>query len=156
MGNENSTSVEAQESKLEKKLKEDKDDERDLAVVRRSQKNGNLQNTKGAQRYSNFGKRTMANTVFESVMQREDRYNPSIPIGWMKFKSDMIQTDLYEPVYFAGWKIILPKFMSWPQKRYILRRIYTEGPASVGFVVVGDALINEKILVTNRQVLTAL
>lgn len=156
MGNENSTSVEAKESQSEKMQKESREDAKDDAIVRRSQRNGNIQNRKGSQKYPKFGQRINKNQTFEQVVAREDRYNPSIPIGWMKYKTDMVQMDMYEVVYFAGWRIILPKFLTWPQKRYLLHRIYEYGPSSVGFVTVGDTMMSEKILVNNRQALTAL
>lgn len=154
MGNE--TSVENRESQLEKKEKESRQDAKDDAVVRRSQRNGNIQNGKGMQKYPHYGQRGVTNQTFEEVVAREDNRNPSIPIGWMKYKTDMLQTDLYSVYYFAGWRVIMPKYISDVERRFLLRRLYQYGVSSIGYVTVGDTLVPQKLLVSNRQVLTAL
>lgn len=155
MGNEGS--VEHKESQLEKSLKEKKEDQKDDAIVRRSQRNGAIQNAKGLQKYNRYGDRIMTNQTYESVINREDTTRTaSIPIGWMKYRSTDLDTTLWTTLYFSGWRISVPRNMPWPQIRYLLRRMYVHGPASCGYVAVGDTLVPQKVLVSNRAVLNAL
>lgn len=161
MGNENSTSIERKESQLEKQDKEERQDAKDLEVIRRSKRNGNIQQKSGRNRYDDYGRgiRTMHDTYLESIPRREDEsHQNSIPLGFTRFKSDMTDVLLWNIINFSGWRVAIPKLMNDVQVRYLLRRMYVDGPASVGYTVApgGDTLVPKKVLMTNREVLASL
>jgi hypothetical protein len=161
MGNENSKSVERKESEIEKKDKETREDAKDLEVIRRSKRNGNIQNFAGKNRYDDYGRgvRTEHNTYLEQIPRREDEsHQASVPLGFSRFHTNLIDVTLWNIVNFQGWRIAIPKLMNDVQVRYLLRRMYTDGPSSVGYAVApgGDTLVPKKVLMTNREVLASL
>lgn len=161
MGNENSKSMERKESEMEKASKESREDAKDLEVIRRSKRNGNIQTSSGRNRYDDYGRgvRTMHNTYLEDVVRRDgDTANPSIPLGFTRFKTDMLDVTRYSIYYFAGWRIAIPKAMNDIQIRYLLRRLYQSGPSAIGYSVGpgGDTLVPSKVLMNNREVLASL
>jgi len=151
-------SIEKKESEKEKLLKEAKQDAKDISVVKRSQRNGMIQNDIGARKYSeNYGRRIMHDETYNDIPRREDKARPySIPLGFTRYRTKDLDLTKWIIVYFMGWRIALPKYMSDPAKREILRKIYQWGPSSVGYTVYGDTLMPLKMLVSNRATLNSL
>ena len=153
-----SKSIEHKLSEIEKLLKERRQDAKDDAVVKRSQRSGNYQGAKGRGKYPRFGERIENNEYYEETNRRQDDAVPiSIPIGFTRYRTKILDVTRYRIVHFGSFRVALLRHLSWPEARFVLRRIYQYGPASAGYTIAGgDTLVPASLSPADKAILASL
>jgi hypothetical protein len=147
---------ERKESEKEKVAKEEEQDAKNIAVIARSKRNGICQNSSGYNRYPRYGEKLMNDEYYEEGVNREDLAHPIVaPIGFTIYKSPTIDVKRFVIVNSFGWRIALPRSLSSEQVKFVLSRIYYNGPKSVGYVISGDTLVPANLSYANRAVLAS-
>ena len=93
--------------------------------------------------------RVMSDTILPT---REDaqhylnvpgRYVPGryVPIGYARYVSPTVNPYDYKYYRVSGWRIAFPRTTPTDTVKYLLNRIFHDGPQSAGYVRIGDALV---------------
>ena len=64
-----------------------------------------------------------------------------VPIGFARYVAPVIDPSHYEYYRVAGWRVAVPRSVPGFRTRDLLYRIYYYGPASAGYVRLGDTLV---------------
>ena len=64
-----------------------------------------------------------------------------VPVGFARYVSPLIDPSHFEMYRVAGWRVAVPRSVPGFRTRDLLYRIFYLGPASAGYVRLGDTLV---------------
>lgn len=76
-----------------------------------------------------------------------------VPIGFARYAPPVINPLDYEMYRVAGWRVAVPRSVPGMRVRDLLYRIFYFGPASAGYVRVGDTLVPAALEIGDRMTL---
>lgn len=76
-----------------------------------------------------------------------------VPVGFARYVSPLIDPSHYEMYRVAGWRVAVPRSVPGFRTRDLLYRIFYYGPASAGYVRLGDTLVPSILEPGDRMIL---
>ena len=150
------SSQEKKDSDKEKEIKEQKQDAKDDAIIKRSHRNGSIQNAAGYNKYPKWAKRIMTDEYYEQVLTRCDDAHPyTVPIGFTRYRTKLLDTTQYVVILFNGWRVSVPRYWSKEILNAFLIKLKKYGSSSVGYVISGDTLVPANLTYANRAILAS-
>ncbi len=78
----------------------------------------------------------------------------TVPIGFAKYKSPIVNPLMYNFYHIAGWRVAVPRALDSLRTNLLLQRMYRYGPESAGYVRLGDTLVPAILSTGDRMSLT--
>jgi hypothetical protein len=73
--------------------------------------------------------------------REDDMRGRAVPVGFARYTSPVIDLDDYKFSQLAAWRVAIPRALTNVAANDLLYRIWRTGPASAGYVRIGDMLV---------------
>jgi len=89
-----------------------------------------------------------------NATREDDMRGRAVPVGFARYTTPVIDLGDYKFSQLAAWRVAIPRALSDVAANELLYRIWYTGPASAGYVRIGDMLVPAGLDPGNRSALS--